>query len=504
MKQIRMGAMLSYVSIFLTFFMGLIYTPVLIRWLGQTDYGIYSLVISLVAYLSLLDMGIGNAIVRYISRNRAMVTKNKESDLIGQFLMFFTIIGLITLIIGFILLLNVHKIFGNSLDGDQIKTAQVMILVLTINFAFSFPLNVFSAVLKAYEQFVFLKLSSILRSVLVPVLTIITLYLGGHLIAMTVITTSVNLTILLIAFLFCKIKFNIKTTFSPIEKSMKKEIIIYSSLIFITSIADRIYWQTDQVMLGIMRNPETVAIYAVAIQLTMIFGSLSTAISGLFLPMISRLVTKVEHMKELNSLFISVSRIQCYILALAFSGFILFGKEFISLWAGKSYIQSYWIVIILMIPFFFDLISNIGLSILQAKGLNLFRAVSLLSCSILNIVISIPIIDEYGSLGTAVITSIFIAIGNVILLNFYYRYKVKLDIRSYWVNIIGILTPVIILSIIFYFSFESIIHINLNIIFKIITYILVYVLIVILFILNKKEKQSIKEFVLIFKNKKFI
>lgn len=54
----------------------------------------------------------------------------------------------------------------------------------------------------------------------------------------------------------------------------------------------KIYWQTDQVLLGILKGTEDVAIYAVAIQIVLIFMSLALAISGLFLPRISMLVTK--------------------------------------------------------------------------------------------------------------------------------------------------------------------------------------------------------------------
>ncbi|WP_192797359.1 oligosaccharide flippase family protein [Psychrobacillus glaciei] len=495
MNQIRIGAILSYFSIFLTFIVGLIYTPILIRWLGQSDYGLYSLVLAFTSYLSLMDMGVGNAIVRYIARNRAIGDSKTESDLIGQFLRFFLGISVLTLIVGFIICIKVPDIFRNSLENSDIRTAQIMIIILTISFALSFILNVYSAVLQAYERFAFLKLSSIIRIVLVPIITIIALATGGSLISMTVITTSVNIIILIIGYLYCKKIIGIKVTFSPIEQDLKKEIFIYAFLILLTSIADKIYWQTDQVLLGILKNPEVVAVYAVAIQFVMIFMTLSVALSSLFLPKLSKIVTEKNHITKLNELFISISRFQFFVLALAFSGFIIFGKEFIILWAGSSYEQAFTIVIILMIPFFFDLVQNTGLVILQAKGLYLFRTISLVICSILNIIISIPLIEQYGSTGTAIVTAIFIAVGNVILLNYYYYYKIGLDIKLYWKNIIRIMLPLLVLVILFYkikfnFNLETV-----GLFVSMFLYMILYIITIYSLCLNTLEKKSLKKII---------
>ena len=62
----KLGAILSYVSIIASTLIQLLYTPFLIRQLGQSEYGLYSLVNSIVGYLTVLDLGFGNAIVVYI------------------------------------------------------------------------------------------------------------------------------------------------------------------------------------------------------------------------------------------------------------------------------------------------------------------------------------------------------------------------------------------------------------------------------------------------------
>ena len=70
-NQLKAGAFLSYVSIGLNNIVGLLYTPFMLRMMGQSEYGLYSLVASVVAYLTVLDLGFGNAIVRYTAKFRA-------------------------------------------------------------------------------------------------------------------------------------------------------------------------------------------------------------------------------------------------------------------------------------------------------------------------------------------------------------------------------------------------------------------------------------------------
>ena len=69
-KQRKVGAILSYVSIIVNTLIQLLYTPLLIRKLGQSEYGLYSLVASIIGYLTIMDLGFGNAIIVYTAKYR--------------------------------------------------------------------------------------------------------------------------------------------------------------------------------------------------------------------------------------------------------------------------------------------------------------------------------------------------------------------------------------------------------------------------------------------------
>jgi len=450
MKQIKIGAILSYLSIIITMLVTLIYTPVMIRMLGQSEYGLYALVVSFAGYLSILDMGLGNAIVRYISRNRVLGDSHMESKLIGLFFRFFIVVGFLTIIIGSFMALNVEIIFGNGLTIEQLNTAKTMIIILTLNFALSFPLSIFGAIIQSYEKYVFMKIAVIIKSIIQPIIILIVLISNYGVVAIVITSSLINLVFLIFNYGYCKKYLKIKISFEKIDRIIVKEIMLYSIFIFLTVIVDKIYWQTDQVLLGIFKDTETVAVYALAIQFIGIFLTLSTAISSLFLPKISMMVAKSGNHEELSNLFVKVGRIQFIILGYALCGFIIFGNQFITLWVGYEYNKAYIITLILLIPFMIDLIQNIGIIILQAKNLFAFRTIVLVVSAVLNILISIYIIDTYGSIGTAVVTGFFIFLGNGIVLNYYFKIKLRLNIKFFWKNILKLSVPMICVSTIYY------------------------------------------------------
>ena len=176
-NELKAGSVLSYISIFVTIIVGLLYTPIMLRLLGQAEFGLYSLIGSLAAYLSILDLGLGNAIVRYNARNRAIGDKEAEASLNGMFLILYSFIGLVTLAVGAVLYLNLGNMFGSTLSAAELNKARIMMALLVFNFAVSFPLGIFGSIIQAYEKFIFIKMLAIIRSILGPCIMLPFLYI---------------------------------------------------------------------------------------------------------------------------------------------------------------------------------------------------------------------------------------------------------------------------------------------------------------------------------------
>lgn len=431
-NQLKAGAVLSYVLIGLNVLIGLLYTPFLLRMLGQSEYGLYSLAASVIAYLTVLDLGFGNAIIRYTAKFRAEGKTEEQYEMFGMFFLLYLVISLVAFGLAIFLAFNTDVIFSAKMTATEVARLRIILILMAFNLAFTLPMSIWGSIITAYEDFVFQKLINIARTILNPLIMIVLLYMGYKAIALVVVTTICNVLTLCINQIYCKRKLHIKLYFRKFKWGFLKEVSIYSFWIFLNAIMDRLYWSTGQFVLGIYKGTASVAIYAVAIQLKDMFFMFSTAISSVFLPRVTSMVTKGASEKELTDLFIKTGRIQYLIMAFVLVAFILFGQSFISLWAGHSYLGAYSISLLFFIASMIPLIQNLGITILMARNQMKFRSIVYVIIAIGSVFLSIPLAKTYDGIGCAIATSLALLLGQGLIMNLYYRYIIHLDIGRFW------------------------------------------------------------------------
>lgn len=444
MSQLKKGATLSYLLLFLNNIIRLAYTPFLIRSLGQSEYGLYSLAAATVGYLSIMDLGFGNAIIRFTSKYKALGDKETENKLHGMFIVIYTMIGFVVAIAGVVLYFQTESIFGSTMSVNEIGKVKLLILLLTFNLAITFPFSIFGSIITANEKFVFLKMVNIVSVILNPLIMIPLLIYGYKSIALVLVMTSLNIFTLLMNFYYCKYKIKINPVFGFFDKTLLKEILGYSFFVFLSAIVDQVYWNSGQFILGSVSGSVTVAVYSVAITLKNLYFSFSSSIVGVLLPKVTKMVTEKVSNLELTNLFIKVGRLQFIILSFVLVCLILFGERFVVVWAGENYRQSYLMGLCIIIPVTIPLIQNLGVTILQAKNKQKFRSVLYVIIAVFNIAFSIPLAKEIGGMGCAIVTGFSLFIGNGIIMNVYYHREIKLDIIKFWKEIFKLSIPAVI------------------------------------------------------------
>lgn len=493
-NQRKIGAILSYIVIFLNLIVGVAYTPFLIRKLGQSEYGLYSIVQSVISYLTVMDMGFGNAIIIYTARFIRQGDKEKQNKLHGMFFVIYCIIGVIAGLIGVVLYLNVDRMFGRTMTTEELCKAKAMMLILTINLAMTFPLGIFGNIITAHEKFIFNKSVKILQILLKPVIMIPLLIMGYKAITLTVVLTFVNIFCLSLNAIVCIKKLKVRPKFQGFDKLLLVEIFKYSFYIFLNEIIDKANWSVDRFILGSICGTVATAIYSVAGQVNSLYMNFSTAISSVMLPKITKMEEKKASNQEFTDVFVRTGRVQYLLMALVITGFVLFGKTFIGIWAGLEYESAYIIACVLMIPLTVPLIQNIGLSILQAKNLYKYRTIIFFFIAILNTGISIVLAKKYGGVGAALGTSASLILGQIIILNIYYHKKVGINMIEFWKNIICMSIPFIIpvlcgIMLNRVFAGNSVVLFGL----KVIVYTIVYCITVWLLSMNRYEKDLIRK-----------
>lgn len=434
-NQLKAGAALSYISMGLGYLVSIIYTPIMLRLLGQSEYGLYNLVASVVSYLGVLNFGFHSAYMRYYSRYKVMEDKEKIATLNGMYLIIFSVLGLIAVIAGIMLTINTEVIFGSELTSVELSRAKILMMILILNLAISFPNLIFTSHITANEKFVFYKLVQMIKTVANPFVVLPLLILGYGSVGMVIATTFLNITIEIINAVYCIKKLKMKFSFRNFDFMLMREMTIFSSFIFINLLIDQINWNVDKFILGRFHGTISVAVYGLAAQLNTYYVTIASAISSVFIPRIHRLVANNDDNSELLSLFTRIGRIQFLILSLIMSGLVFFGRAFINMWAGNEYDGSYPILLLLIIPVTIPLIQNIGIEIQRAKNMHQFRSGVYFFIALGNLAVTLPLAKLYGGVGAAVGTAASLIIGNGLIMNWYNHVKVGLDMKFFWKQI---------------------------------------------------------------------
>ena len=198
-------------------------------------------------------------------------------------------------------------------------------------------------------------------------------------------------------------------------------------------------------IIGWAKGTKDTAVYNIGATFNTYVTGLSSAISGLLVPKLTQMVVKDAPKEEFTRIFIKVGRLQFLIVSFIVSAFVAFGRQFIALWAGPEYHQSYYVALLTMIPVTIPLIQNTGINILYALNRHQFRSTVYACIAVLNVVLTFWWVEHYGIIGAAMATCLAYVLGNILIINWYYHRKIGIDIPLFWKNILK-MSPVMFLT----------------------------------------------------------
>lgn len=496
MNQRKIGIFLSYLNIVFQAVIGFLYVPILLHYIGKNEYGLYQLIGSLIAYFSIMDFGLTAAVIRFYTKYKSLKDKIGMENILSISIYGYAGVTFLVLVVGAICYFNLNEIFGSSMSSGELIEAKQMFLLLLFNIAVSLSTMIFRAVINAHEKFLFLKGLETVQLICQPILVILILQKYPTAMAVAVAQTILNVVLILARIYYCFGKLHISIHFHYWNKELFSDFRRLALSVFAVSLIDQVFWKTNQIILGIVQGTGAVAVYSIASLIYMNYMALSTAISGVYLPHITEMVAKRKPISELSALFTQIGRWQYYLLALVATGFIIFGKQFIQIWAGNGFSDAYWITILIILPFTIDLIQNIGLAVLQAMNQYGFRARVYFMTGVLNLVLAIPLGIHYGGIGCAVATGFSMFLGNGIIMNIFYKKYIGLNIGDFWKQI-GKITLCVLICLCVGYGINTLISSAGKVIFivKIIFYTLFYSGMIYCFAMDSDEKNKVRKLV---------
>lgn len=498
--QIKAGAVLSFLQMVLGMLLVLTYTPLMMRQLGKSEYGLYNTAWSTAYMLSILSLGFNSGYIRYYTRYKQKGDEASIAGLNGLFLIIFTIIGMVALICGLYLTEHLELIFDTGLTGEEYGIARILMLLLTIHMALTFPASVFASIISAHEHFIALRILDMGKNVLAPLLTIPLLLAGYKSVAVVTTTLLVSLAVNLLYVFYVFAILKNRFVFHNFEKGIFKSLFIYTVFIAVNMIIDQINGNIDKLLLGRFHGTASVAVYSAGFALYNYVVSALLLVSGVFTPRIHRIVEETrenaaEQKKRLTELFVKVGRIQFMLLALLCTGFLFWGKAFIvKFWAGAGYEDAYAVTLLLLFPGSVALMQDLGIEIQRALNKHRFRSIVYSVMALVNLALTIYLCKRYGAVGAAVGTAVSYILCNGFIMNIYYHLQCSLDILCFWKNI-GSVAKGLILPILAGIALYTFVEVNTvaEFLLVIMVYALVYGLSMWLFGMNGEEKETVRK-----------
>ncbi|WBX70738.1 lipopolysaccharide biosynthesis protein [Tenacibaculum retecalamus] len=502
MSQLKKGAILSYITIILTNVVGLILTPFIITKLGDAEYGLYTLIGAFVGYISVLDLGLNNTIVRFVAKYRAEKDKIGEENFLGTTMLIYMVIATIISIIGVVMYFNIEYVFSSSLTLQEIEKAKIMFVILIFNLAITLPGGAFTAICSGYEHFVYPRTVNIIRYIVRSIMVVALLTIGEDAIGLVILDTIMNLLVILFNgfYVFKKLKVVFKV--DKFEFFLVKEIFAYSIWIFIFALVNQFQWKVGQVVLGTLTNTTTVAIYAIGIMLGTYYGAFSTAVSSVFLPRATKMIVNESSAEELTLMMIKIGRISLLVLLLILGGFIFFGEDFVNLWIGDKYKDSWFIALVIMLGYTVALVQSFAHLILEAKSKFSFKAIVYIFFLSLGTLLGAFLVKDYGVKGMVVGTTIGWVISQIIM-NYYYYKVIKLKIGLFFLKLASKIIPtfILIMALSYFITFITIDGWK-GLILKVVCFLIIYSALIFHLGMNQSEKEIVKNILPFFNRKK--
>lgn len=444
----KIGVIYSYVLMFVEVFSATLFTPYLIRMLGQSEYGVYQLIYSITAYLMLLDLGIGNAVIRYMAKFRAENDKDSQEKFLGIATVYYFIIAVIVLIIGAVILVIFPTVFAKGLTTEEISIGRKLLVITMVSTAVTLGTSSFATTLMAYERFSFSKGLSILFSLLKVIFAMIALKLGMRSLGVVMVYFITNILTRGAYTFYVLFKLKLRPKFKNPDFSLIKETVSYSSFVLLQMIATQINSMTDTVLLGIMAKGSSaiIAVYGAGAQIVQYFKTVGGHFSGVLMAGVVRLVESGANAKALQNEMVRIGRIVFMMLGMVFSVFVVFGEHFMVLWAGEDYRQGYIVAVAIMAPTMFTLVQSIGNQILWAMNKHRMQAVIQVISAVLNIILTAFLI-KWSPLAGAVIGSVIaLTVGDVLCMNLMFKREIKISLTGYYAGLLKGILPSLLIS----------------------------------------------------------
>ncbi len=376
--------------------------PYLIRGLGDARYGVWCVVEGILAYFTLLDMGVAACLVRFVARHHAAGERDELNRLVSACLAVFLAAAGVVMVLGAAIVPFVGPGLERKL-GEPGDVSLFMLLMLA-NVALTLPLSVFPTILDGLQRF---GAKSALRLAFLALRvagTVVVMETRPGLLAIGVVFTATNLLEhAAAAWLAYRYVAGLRISHRLIDRATLTRVKGYSIDSFLAMLAGRITVQTGAVVVGGFVGVVAAAHYAVAARLIETAKGLLRSVTTTLTPAVSEREATGD-LAGVRAVFLGGTRWVLYLVLPIHLGILAFGRPFLARWVGgEEYAdRCFPTAAILSATLTVGVAQSVASRVLYGMGrLRLFARLALAE-AVLNLALSLVLVGPYGLEGVAV------------------------------------------------------------------------------------------------------
>jgi len=490
-KQIAFGSILSYILIVISVLLGLFFTPWLSRYLGKNDYGLYTLAVSLIGVFS-LDYGLSAGASKFIAECRAKYDKEAETLYLSIILRMYFVIDAFLAAVLIVVYFFLSSIFP-GLSLEQIGAFKPLFLVVAVYSLVSVPLLFVNSIFDAYEEFVSLKLFSLINKfVSLGVMSLLIFY-QQDVFLLVLSSLVVNIVFDIVKFFYIKRKCSTKIDLKLRDRVIVKRVLSLVIWISLAVLGQELTQNLMPSVLGAVSDAANIAVYGYALTIYQYASSLSNVVAGMFLSKITRIAKDDPFSFNLYPLFLKVGKYQMSLLGLIILGFGFFGQFFIRKLMGIGYADSYLCCLFLMLPLLIQIPKIPMYSHSYYVETVKYSTVIILSFSIVGCGLAFLFGKMFGALGVAASIGVTMTIAYICIDIFVFWKKQKIAIwrffRECYLRYFLISIPACAMGLILYFLWPIASWWQFTI--EVLIFIILYGLIILFVYYSQEEKRSL-------------
>ncbi len=410
-------------------------SPFLVHTLGDTKYGIWSIISALTGYMTLLDLGVSSAIAKYVSKYKALKDYKSLNVVFSSGIVIMILVGLTLFALSPFIADGVVSAF--DFEPDLRDTVHTLVIIGAIDVAIFVATGVFFGAFYGFQRNEVTNAATLFTALFKAIIFYFALSNGYSLVAMGVISVTAHILVaIMLAYIMRKLEPRVEITTKNADKSTMVSIFNYSKFTFLTMLGLQLIYYSDAFVIGYFLSAAAITIYTIPWSLSEYSNKLIHAVSQTFVPVFSE--QEATHNRDLYKTYIFGTKGILLLSNLLCIGVLTLGDAFIGIWMGPRYAVE--CSTILMIMFTTQLIKSpqlISYSILLGTANHQKFATYNLAFSVANLILSIMLVQKFGLVGVASATAItqilFYAVVTPILtsrvINFSLLDYIK---RTYW------------------------------------------------------------------------